>query len=334
MFFAELGAEVLKIENKKTDGDVTRQWRIPDEVPDGPSAYYSAINYRKQTMLADLSDPMDRTKVHNEIENADIVISNFSEVVAGKLKVDFPTLREINPQLIFLHLDGFAHSKRLAYDVVLQAETGWISMTGHPEKPAKLPVALIDILAGHQLKEGALLALIHRMRSGKGSLVRCNLEEASLASLANQATNYLMNNKIAQPIGTLHPNIAPYGDWFSTRDEVRIVLAVGSDAQFGKLCGALNLNLHSQPEFSNNKDRIENRAELRERLQSALVFMDLKEVSTKFDAAGIPFGVIRSLDKVLKTPAAKSLMRAEKSEGRETVRLSGNAFKADFLDTE
>lgn len=333
MFFAELGAEVIKVENKKTEGDVTRQWRTPGESSEGVSAYYSAVNYKKKVIHADLSEIDDRTQIYNEIQKADIVISNFSEKVAEKLKVDFPTLRELNAGLIFLQLDGFAESGRPAYDVVLQAETGWISMTGTEDAPAKLPVALIDILAGHQLKEGALLALIHRMRTGEGSLVRCNLEEAALSALANQATNYLMNGVVAKPIGTLHPNIAPYGDWFATQDRKRIVLAVGSDMQFEKLNEILKLNLHKDPSFSTNPERVKNRKELSEKLRAAINSFELQSLSAKFNASKVPFGVIKSLDEVLESKAAKSMILKEEIEGRDTIRLSGNAFSSDFLNT-
>ncbi len=333
MFFAELGAKVIKVENKKTEGDVTRKWRTPSETTEGVSAYYSAVNYSKQMQLADLSDPDGRARVYTEIQKADIVISNFSEKVATKLKVDFPTLREMNPGLIFLQLDGFADSERPAYDVVLQAETGWISMTGAEDVPAKLPVALIDILAGHQLKEGALLALIHRLRTGEGSLVRCNLEEASLSALANQATNYLMNGLVATPLGTLHPNIAPYGDWFATMDGKRIVLAVGSDAQFKKLNEILGLNLHQDTNFSTNPERVKNRQELSRKLTKAIVKIDLESLSANFNKANVPFGVIKSLNDVLEGKTAKSMIRIETIEGRDTIRLSGNAFSSNFLNT-
>lgn len=334
MFFAELGAEVLKVENKKTGGDVTRQWRLAGETSQGPSAYYSAANYLKKTIQSDLTHPEDREKIYAEIKEADFVISNFSENVAQKLKMDYASLTRVNRKLIFLQLDGFLEGSRRAYDVVLQAETGWISMTGSADAPAKLPVALIDVLAGHQLKEGALLALIHRMRSGEGSLVRCNLEQASLAALVNQATNYLMNNAVAQPIATLHPNIAPYGDWFFTAEGKRIVLAVGSDVQFENLNTILGLKLHLMPDFATNSARVENRIKLSEGLENAISKIDLEKLSQKFDASKIPFGVIRELDEVLASPAAEKMIRIEQIEGKMTKRLSGNAFTADFLNTD
>ena len=331
LFFAELGARVLKVENKNVGGDATRTWRLKDETEKGPSAYFCAVNYKKEYLFLDLTDEADRARLIEEINDADLVIANYSTRVAEKLGMDYPTLSKNNKTLIYLQLDGFAHSNRPAYDVVLQAETGWISMTGHPENPSKLPVALIDILAGHQLKEGALLALIHRMKTGEGSLVECNLEQASLAALANQATNYLMNKAVAEPIGTLHPNIAPYGDWFETSDGKRIVLAVGSDKQFENLNTVLRLHLDTDEKFETNPNRLKYRADLRAELIPAIAKFNLADLSQKLDGAGVPFGEIKRLDAVLESDAAQEMVRTEMQDGRETKRLTGNAFKAGFL---
>lgn len=331
LFFAELGARVIKVENKNVGGDATRTWRLKGETEEGPSAYFASVNYNKESLFLDLTSLDDRGKLLAEIETADMVISNYSNRVAEKLGMDYSSLQNINKKLIYLQLDGFAHNNRPAYDVVLQAETGWISMTGHPENPSKLPVALIDVLAGHQLKEGALLALIHRMKTGEGSLVHCNLEQASLAALANQATNYLMNNVVAEPIGTLHPNISPYGDWFATGDGKRLVLAVGSDKQFENLNSVMGLQLHCDPRFETNPERVKNRAALREMLIPAIAKFNFGELSQKLDMAGVPFGEIKSLDSVLESAAAKAMVRTEMQDGRETKRLSGNAFTAGFI---
>ena len=145
-------------------------------------------------------------------------------------------------------------------------------MTGtDATKPAKLPVALIDVIAGHQMKEAALLAIIHRMRTGEGSHVKCSLEQASLTALANQATNYLMEGAVSQPIGTLHPNIAPYGDWFTTADGKRVVLAVGSDAQFVAFCGSCGLEgLPADDRFTTNAARVVNRPALAAFIEPAI----------------------------------------------------------------
>lgn len=133
------------------------------------------------------------------------------------------------------HIKGFAaQPQRPAFDVVLQAETGYISMTGTADHPAKLPIALIDVLAAYQLKQGDLMDR-QRDRTGKGAYVEVSLEAAALSGLINQASNFLMAEAVAKPLGTLHPNIAPYGELFTCADGGRLILAVGSDAQFAAL---------------------------------------------------------------------------------------------------
>ncbi len=333
MFFAELGAKVIKVENKKTKGDATRSWRLPNETQNGVSSYFSAINYRKEYLQLDLGLPSDLNALYAEVAKADILISNFQPAVAAKFQVGYADLRKLKTDLIFLQLDGFLSSDRAAYDVVLQAETGWIAMTGNGTEPAKLPVALIDVLAGHQLKEAALLALLKRERKGSGSLVTVNLEQTSLAALANQASNYLMNGAIAQPIGTRHPNIAPYGDWFATKDGARLVLAIGSDGQFLKLCKTLEMAEVWTDRFAKNKTRLAHRGALCEGLQTAISTWDFAKLGIALDAEHIPYGKIRHIDEVLGSDAAKAMTLRETIDGRETTRLSGNAFTTDFLDS-
>jgi len=324
MFFAELGAQVIKVENKKNSGDVTRNWRIPGETSEGPSAYFSSINYNKEHIFLDLAEEDDLQHCHKLLADADLVLSNYSETIAKKLSVDLETVRELKPESVFVQLNGFFDSTRPAYDVVLQAETGWISMTGTEGHPAKLPVALIDILAGHQIKEAALLGIIHRLRTGKGSYFEVNLEQVSLSSLANQATNYLMNNKVAGPIGTRHPNIAPYGDWFATQDRVRFVLAIGSEKQFVAFAQIIELEITAY--FSTNTDRLKNRNLLVEMISEKVRSWNFEDLAKQMDDEKIPYGKIKSLNEVLASAAARDLLRIEMQEGRDTHRLSGNGF--------
>ncbi|MEZ4904287.1 MAG: CoA transferase [Spirosomataceae bacterium] len=178
------------------------------------SAYYASVNWNKQTYLLDLEDDNDRFQAYRLFQGADIVISNYRLNVAQKLGVNYETLRKDNPNLIFAQLNAFdAHSERPAFDVVLQAEAGFMYMNGEAEgPPVKMPVALIDVLAAHQLKEAILLALLRRTQTGEGAYIATSLFEAAIASLVNQASNWLMNSHIPQRMGTQHPNIAPYGD--------------------------------------------------------------------------------------------------------------------------
>jgi len=324
MFFAELGAQVIKVENKKNGGDVTRNWRIPGETKEGPSAYFSAINYGKKHSFLDLTEENDLNHCHELLADADLVLSNYSNAIAEKLSVDAKTVRKLNSTVVFIQLNGFFNSDRPAYDVVLQAETGWVSMTGTEAKPAKLPVALIDILAGHQIKEAALLGIVHKLRTGKGSYFEVNLEQVSLSSLANQATNYLMNDQVAEPIGTMHPNIAPYGDWFETADAARFVLAIGSEKQFDAF--AKIIGLEKTENFSSNTARLRNRELLVEKIWKKVSKWKYQDLADQMDQEKIPYGKIKSLDEVLSSEAVDDMLRIETQEGRKKKQLSGNGF--------
>jgi len=165
MFFAELGAEVMKIENKRTGGDVTRQWKSKTEPTEATvSAYYSSVNFNKTTLLLDLRESDELNQVYRLVKEADIVISNFKKGDDTKLGLDYNRLKQIKPNLIYAHLIGFASApNRTAYDAVIQAETGFMSMNGSEESgPLKFPVAIMDLFAAHQMKEGILAALWKR----------------------------------------------------------------------------------------------------------------------------------------------------------------------------
>lgn len=328
-FFSELGAHVLKFENAKTNGDVTRTWHTPMESKEKISSYYSSINYNKEIHLVDLSNEDDIARIHVELETADIMISNFKEGDSKKFQLDSEFLSEKFPQLIQGIIRGFEFERdRLAYDVVLQAETGFMYMNGAADGlPTKMPVALIDVLAAHQLKEGILCALIQKTKTGKGACVEVSLEKAALASLANQASYFLMNGHIPQRMGSLHPNIAPYGELFQTQDEKWIVLAVGSDEQFKKLNVILNNPQNATVgRFSSNTNRVKNRIELFDILQR-----EFKKISSEtFEHAamksGVPYGRVRNMEEVFEREAATKSVLTEFIEGDETKRLASVAF--------
>ncbi len=318
MFFAELGAQVIKIENKSTNGDVTRSWKIATEDQKiNSSAYYASVNWNKKSLFLDLKDTSDRSKIVELIKDADIVISNYKNGDDLKLGMDFETLKMINPALIYAHISGFGEeNNRTAFDIVLQAETGFMFMNGTKESaPIKMPVALIDILAAHQLKEGVLVALIKRMHTGKGSKVSVSLYDSAIASLANQATNWLMSAHDPQPIGSLHPNIAPYGETFSTSDNKLIVLAIGSDKQFKQLCSVLKLEkLLENENFSSNSNRVKNRTELFDILETEIKKFNSEILMQHFIKNDVPAGQIKSIKEVFENEQARNLILTEKNE--------------------
>ncbi|MCB9169069.1 MAG: CoA transferase [Flavobacteriales bacterium] len=332
MFFAELGAQVTKVENQRTGGDATRRWKLPEEEPDSMvSAYFSSVNWGKEHVLLDLTTPAGRARFDDLVRSTDVLITNHLPDDAEKLGLQRDRLRTINPTLVHGHIRGYVASDRPAFDVVLQAESGYISMTGTgPEHPAKLPIAMIDVLAAHQLKEGLLLALWERDRDGIGAYVEVSLEEAALTGLINQASNYLMTGHVPGPLGTLHPNIAPYGELFHCADGGTLVLAVGSDAQFKALCDVLELPLlASDPRFLTNADRVAHRPALNSSLVPAISGRDLGALMHALMRAGVPAGEVRSMDTVMRTPVARRMTLESAIDGVPTRRISGNAFRIE-----
>lgn len=329
LFFAELGARVVKAEPPQ--GDVTRAWKLPIEDASGPvSAYFSSVNWGKEHARLNLKDADERARFDALLREADVLITNHLAADAEKLGLERDRLRALNPRLVHGHIKGFADQPwRPAYDAVLQAEMGYISMTGTDEEQvAKLPIALIDVLAAHQLKEGLLLALMARERTGKGAFVEVSLEEAALAGLINQASNHLMTGAVARPMGTLHPNIAPYGEVLRCADGGRILLAVGSDAQFRALCDVLGASpLASDPRFPTNALRVAHRAALAEALAPAFASSGRDTLLEKLLRADVPCGAVRRIDEVLASAVARGALLESRIDGVITRRLRGNAFR-------
>jgi crotonobetainyl-CoA:carnitine CoA-transferase CaiB-like acyl-CoA transferase len=219
--------------------------------------------------------------------------------------------RKHNPVIIHGNLTAYGEEDPSpGFDLVLQAETGFMSMNGTAESgPLKMPVALIDVLAAHQLKEALLLALIKRMETGKGSYVSVSLYGTALASLVNQAANFLNTGFVPGLAGSLHPNIAPYGEVLTTKDDKKIVLAVGNDKQFLALCRVLEMpELASDPLFATNPMRLKNRTTLQEKLQQAACMASSEILVAKIKEEGVPAGMIRNLEEVFARPEAGAMV--------------------------
>jgi crotonobetainyl-CoA:carnitine CoA-transferase CaiB-like acyl-CoA transferase len=330
MFFAELGATVLKVENPSNNGDITRSWRLKTEEENGQSAYYSSVNYNKTILWADLKKEDDFEMVLNHFASADVVISNFKPSSAKQLGLDAVALRKKFPKLIYAQISGYGiEDETPAFDVVLQAEAGFMFINGEADgKPLKMPIALIDVLAAHQLKEAILIALLQRSKTGLGSIVHISLYNAALSSLANQATNYLMGGEIPQRMGSLHPNIAPYGETFYTNDGKTIVLAVGNDKQFASLCKCLNIeNVADFNLYKSNSLRVQNRTELGKILAEAISKFDSETLLTDLKNNNVPCGDIRSMNEVLNNETAEKLILEEiLDDGQITKRMATAVF--------
>lgn len=333
-FFAELGARVLKIEHP-IHGDVTNTWRLANEQnAKQQSAYYSSVNYQKEKRKLNFQDPKDYSIFLKELADTDIVLLNFKKGDDYKLKLDEQTLWKHKPGLIIGKITGFgSDSDRIAYDLILQAETGFMSMNGSPKSgPIKMPVALIDVLAAHQLKEGLLLALLRKQQHGQ--LVSVSLYDAAVCSLANQASNFLMAKHVPQRIGSLHPNIAPYGEIFYTKDAKQVTFAVGSNTHFEKLCQVLNLSdLCQDPRFLDNIDRVNNRTILAQLIQEKVAVFEASPLIESYIQIGVPAALIKDLADVFEAPEAKKLVRTESVDGIDTKRVTQIAFQIHDSNT-
>ena len=309
-FFAELGAEVIKIENPGNHGDVTRTWKLRDEVGGDISAYFASINWGKKSMALDISGKQGLEILHKLLPKTDIVIASYKPGDAEKLGVDYQSLKKIKKDLLYGKITGYGEGNpKVGYDAIIQAEAGFMSMNGEQGGgPVKMPVALMDILAGHHLKEALLLAYIHKLKTGEGSEVSVSLIEAAVASLANQGTNWLMAGKVPSRQGSSHPNIAPYGDIFSSKDQREIILAVGTDRQFSFLCKCLNLNdLPLSEAYKNNSARVRNRQALYELLQSAISQRESGDLLEQLNKLKVPVGVVQSVKEAVQMEEVRSL---------------------------
>jgi crotonobetainyl-CoA:carnitine CoA-transferase CaiB-like acyl-CoA transferase len=318
MFFAELGTKVIKVENPATGGDVTRSWRLPYEpLTNDISSYFAAVNWGKESITIDMTVSDGQAIVHRLIRQADIVITSFKPGDAQKLCMDYPTLSQINPSLIYAHITGYGtNDDRAGYDAVLQAATGFMHMNGEADGlPVKMPVALIDLLTAHQIKEGILVALLNRQANNRGAYIHASLFQSGVASLANQATNWLTAGHSPQRMGTEHPNIVPYGCTFFTKDGKPVITGVGNDKQFRHLCTVLGVpELADDPRFSTNPARVTNRKLLKEILQHSVAKFSRDAILTLCRKHKIPIEGILSVPEVFEQPAAANMIiRAEKN---------------------
>ncbi|NVO32909.1 CoA transferase [Hymenobacter sp. P5342] len=310
-FLAELGAEVLKIEAPA--GDVTRTWRTAAEVPDAPvSAYFSAVNWGKTSRVLDLTTAAGQAELHALAAGADIVLASYKPGDAEKLGADYATLAALNPRLLYGSITGYGPaSPRAGYDAVLQAEAGFMHLNAAgPGQPAqKMPVALIDLLTAHQLKEALLLALYQRERTGRGALLEVSLHDSALASLVNQGTAWLVTGHEPQPLGSGHPSIVPYGTVYTAADGTQLLLAVGSDGQFRQLCAVLSRPAWAtNARFSTNPARVAHRHELEELLSQRIAQVSGAALLLELEKCAVPAGAVRTVGEALSQPAARAML--------------------------
>lgn len=306
-FLAELGARVLKIE--APGGDGTRGWVAKSEtMPPGLSAYFSCVNWGKQSLCVNLRAPGGRELVEELIAKADVVVSNYRPGSREALWVD--GLRQRFPRLVVAEISAYGSDDiRAGYDVILQAESGMMALTGDSQgEPMKMPVAMVDILLAHQIKEGVLAALYQRERTGQGSLVRGDLYSAAVSSLSNLAALHLWSGIEPTRQGNKHSAISPYGNLVHCRGGEAMVLAVGSDAQFQSLCTILGRPAWaSDPRFIHNKQRVENHEALHALLKAEFSLHEAKTLAEALRVQGVPFGFVRAIGEAIADPVIEPL---------------------------
>lgn len=326
-FLAEMGATVIKVENPTTGGDTTRKWKTAKEDQLSPvSAYYASANWGKESLFLDLKKQEDLEQCIALISRADILLENFKPGDAIKFGLDYSSLKLLNFKLIVGHIQGYPDSDLPAFDIVLQAETGFMSLNGSGPEGLKWPLPIVDVLAAHQLKEGILLALLQRERTGKGAFVSVSLFEAAIASVFNIGGNVLMGGADPVSTGRLHPNIAPYGETLHTSDGVEVVLAVGTDQHFRSLCELLGCTSDFLMNFSTNSDRLRKRNELESTLREHAQKMSFEVLERALIGRKVPFGRVKTVKEVIDSLPESSFLH-QTIEGVNTVRMRTGIFR-------
>jgi crotonobetainyl-CoA:carnitine CoA-transferase CaiB-like acyl-CoA transferase len=294
MLLGDLGANVIKVE-RPGSGDDTRGWGPPFD-DDGASAYFVSVNRNKKSLAADLTIAHDRALLHRLIESSDVVIDNFKRGMLERNGFDIPAILAANTGLVWCTITGFGPgSDRAGYDFVVQAEQGWMSITGEPDgAPMKVGVALADVVAGKDACIAILAALVARSRTGRGRHVTVSLAGSASAALVNVAQNALVTGAEPRRWGNGHPNLVPY-QLFQASDRA-LVIAVGNDAQWSACANALDLaELAADPSLRTNAGRIAARARVIGAMTSRIAANVASHWIALLDAAGVPCGVVRSV---------------------------------------
>ncbi len=298
---AERGAHVTKVE-RPPSGDVTRSWKGANEDPElDISAYYEAANGAKQLEWMDLGSDKGQEWLEKQLASHDVLIENFKSADLEKFNLQPHAVATRHPHLIRVRLVGFNNAPdRLAYDAVVQAETGFMHMNGETNgPPLRMPVALMDVLASHQIRLAALEGLLDRSQGGTGFFAEVSLAGSGVTALVNQGTNWLVAENSPQRNSGLHPNIAPYGDVLFCKNG-HLVLAIGNSRQFEGLCNVLQcLELLTDPRFGSNQLRVTHREELMKTLNYASASWEKIPLELALRGAGAPAGVVRTIQEVL-----------------------------------
>lgn len=329
MTLGTLGARVIKVERPAT-GDDTRAF---PPFKDGKSACFAAINHGKKSIALDLKADTDRAVFERLLLRSDVLLENHRPGVMERLCYGWDDLRHKHPGLIYGAVSGFGHTgpdaRRPAYDIVVQARGGVMSITGEAgREPVRVGASIGDFVAGMYLTQGVLAALLDRAKTGRGRKIDISMLDCQLAILDNAIAITSATGKAPEPSGTRHPSIAPF-ETFHASDGL-FVIAAGNDVLFEKLCVLLDLPLAHDPRFATNPERVKN-VRLLKRLIEAVTLDNTKSCwIAKLTAAGIPTGPIQNMEQVMKDPqilARNMVVDVLDKNGRAAFKAAGNPIK-------
>ncbi|UWR35667.1 CoA transferase (plasmid) [Sulfitobacter sp. W027] len=339
---ADLGAEVIKVE--APEGDDTRRWGppfierlLPDGGTEKVAAYFYSANRGKRSITCDFSDVQDLEQLKDLIASADVLIENFKVGGLAKFGLDYASLSETNPGLVYASVTGFGQdgprAKQPGYDFLIQGMCGIMDLTGEPEgEPQKVGVAWIDIFTGLYGVIGIQAALAERARSGKGQHVDLSLLDCGVGVLANQATNYLLGGAAPTRLGNAHPNIVPY-QVFPVSDG-HLIVACGNDRQFGAFCQVLSRNdLSEHPDYTTNPQRVTHRAALCAALAEETSRRTKADLIAALEVAGVPVGPINNVAEALAEPQIEARGMQIAPEGIAGLRTPIRFSRSDMALT-
>ena len=332
MLLADMGATVIKVEGPA--GDDTRTWVPPTK--DGVATYYMSINRNKKSIVLDYSKAEDREVAVELARRADIALENMKPGGMAKFGLDYESLAQVNPRLIYLSISGFGTAEGAwlpGYDLIVQAVSGLMSLTGEPDGPPfRAGISVFDVMTGLHGTIGVLAALNQRQATGKGQHIEVNLLSSAMSGLVNQTGAYAAAGVVPFRMGNAHPSLFPY-EAMPTKDR-DLIIAAGNDKQFRSLCEVLGIaHLADDPRFRINADRTRNREELRPFLLEKLAQWPADDLFIALNKVGVPCGPINSIGDGVELAERLGLEpRVTVGEGEREVTLIRNPI--DFSDAE
>ena len=328
MVLADLGAEIIKIEQPEK-GDDSRAY---GPYKNGESAYFMSLNRNKESITLNLKTPEGKEILKELVKKVDVLVENFRPGTMEKLGLGYEVLKEINSRLIYASSTGYGqtgpYSQRPAYDAVVQAMGGIMSITGQADGvPTRVGTSIGDIAAGLFCAIGILAALQERARSGLGQMVDVAMLDCQVAILENAISRFEFTGEIPRPIGNRHPSIVPF-ETFNTLSDP-IMVAAGNDRLWATLCELMELDIACDPRYATNPQRNEHYAELRPILAEKFMTKTAEEWQPMFDKAGIPSGPINTVDKVVKNEqvVAREMILEVEHPVAGTTRVPGIPIK-------